>query len=421
MQATMLEPALYIGRRYASLRSRNQLVSFISLLSVCGLALGVAILITVLSVMNGFDRELQQRILALVPHMTVTSSRNEPLMSPEQWQDIHATLLATEGVTGSAPFLQLQGMLLANGKSKGILLNGIEPVEERGVSIIDEFVTAGSLDALEPGTYSIAIGAGLAQDLELAVGDSVMLVSTVVPITPMGEFTRQKNFTVGAVFGVGSEIDGNLALVHMQDAQRLYRLGDRIHGYRLRTAELFQVFDIQQRLLDTLPAGLSLGNWTYSYGTIYDNIRMSKALVGLLLTMLVAVAAFNIVVSLVMVVRDKRGDIAILRTMGTSLGTIRRIFLVQGCIIGCIGTALGLVLGILLSLSAGSLVEGLEALLGMELLSADIYPVNYLPSDIRALDLVMVCVLALLLSLTATLYPSARAAGTRPAEILRHE
>jgi lipoprotein-releasing system permease protein len=421
MQATMLDPALYIGRRYASLRSRNQLVSFISLLSVCGLALGVAILITVLSVMNGFDRELQQRILALVPHMTVTSSRNEPLMSPEQWQDIHATLLATEGVTGSAPFLQLQGMLLANGKSKGILLNGIEPVEERGVSIIDEFVTAGSLDALEPGTYSIAIGAGLAQDLELAVGDSVMLVSTVVPITPMGEFTRQKNFTVGAVFGVGSEIDGNLALVHMQDAQRLYRLGDRIHGYRLRTAELFQVFDIQQRLLDTLPAGLSLGNWTYSYGTIYDNIRMSKALVGLLLTMLVAVAAFNIVVSLVMVVRDKRGDIAILRTMGTSLGTIRRIFLVQGCIIGCIGTALGLVLGILLSLSAGSLVEGLEALLGMELLSADIYPVNYLPSDIRALDLVMVCVLALLLSLTATLYPSARAAGTRPAEILRHE
>lgn len=417
----MLDPALYIGRRYASLRSRNQLVSFISLLSVCGLALGVAILITVLSVMNGFDRELQQRILALVPHMTVTSSRNEPLMNATQWQDIHATLLATDGITGAAPWLQLQGMLLANGKSKGILLNAIEPDAERAVSIIDEFVTAGSLDALQPGEYQIAIGAGLAEQLQLGVGDSVMLVSTVVPITPMGEFTRQKSFTVGAVFGVGSEIDGNLALVHMQDAQRLYRMGDRIHGYRLRTADLFQVFDIQQQLLDTLPAGLSLGNWSYSYGNIYDNIRMSKALVGLLLTLLVAVAAFNIVVSLVMVVRDKRGDIAILRTMGTSLATIKRIFLVQGCIIGCIGTFAGLLLGIVLSLSAGSLVEALEALLGMQLLSADIYPVNYLPTDIRAADLVLVCVLALLLSLAATLYPSSRAAGTRPAEILRHE
>lgn len=417
----MLDPAFYIGRRYASLRSRNQLVSFISLLSVCGLALGVAILITVLSVMNGFDRELQQRILALVPHMTVTSSRNEPLMNPDEWQPIHETLLATPGITGSAPYLQLQGMLLANGKSKGILLNGIEPAAERAVSIIDDFVTSGSLDSLQGKAYRIAIGAGLAEQLDLGVGDSVMLVSTVVPISPLGEFTRQKEFTVGAVFGVGSEIDGNLALVHMQDAQLLYRLGDRIHGYRLRTADLFQVFDIQQHLLDSLPAGLSLGNWSNSYGTIYDNIRMSKALVGLLLTMLVAVAAFNIVVSLVMVVRDKRGDIAILRTMGTSLGTIKRIFLVQGSLIGLIGTAGGLALGIVLSLSAGSLVEWLEAVLGMELLSADIYPVNYLPTDIRFVDLLLVCVLALLLSLAATLYPAARAAATRPAEILRHE
>lgn len=417
----MLDPAFYIGRRYASLRSRNQLVSFISLLSVCGLALGVAILITVLSVMNGFDRELQQRILALVPHMTVTSSRNEPLMNLEQWQPVHDTLLATDGVTGSAPYLQLQGMLLANGKSKGILLNGIDPPQERAISIIDDFVTSGSLDSLQDGEYQIAIGAGLAEQLELAVGDSVMLVSTFVPISPMGEFPRQKPFTVGAVFGVGSEIDGNLALVHMQDAQRLYRLGDNIHGYRLRTADLFQVFDIQQALLDALPAGLSLSNWSNSYGTIYDNIRMSKALVGLLLTMLVAVAAFNIVVSLIMVVRDKRGDIAILRTMGISLGTIKRIFLVQGSLIGLIGTAGGLALGIVLSLSAGRLVEWLEAALGMELLSADIYPVNYLPSDIRLMDLVVVCVLALLLSLLATLYPSSRAARTRPAEILRHE
>jgi lipoprotein-releasing system permease protein len=417
----MRDPALYIGRRYASLRSHNQLVSFISLLSVCGLALGVAILVTVLSVMNGFDRELQQRILALVPHLTVTSSRNEPLMNQEQWQPIRDTLLATDGITAAAPWLQLQGMLLANGRSKGVLLNGIEPDEERRVSIIDEFVHSGSLDALQSGSYAIAIGSGLAEQLQVGVGDSVMLVSTVVPITPMGEFTRQKGFTVAAVFGVGSEIDANLALVHIEDAQRLYRLGDRIHGYRVQSADLFEVFGLQQELVQTLPAGLSLSNWSYSYGNIYDNIRMSKALVGLLLTMLVAVAAFNIVVSLVMVVRDKRGDIAILRTMGTSTGTIKRIFLVQGCLIGLVGTVAGLLLGILLALSAGTLVEALEAVLGMELLSADIYPVNYLPTDIRVADLVVVCLTALLLSLAATLYPSARAAATRPAEILRHE
>lgn len=417
----MLDPALYIGRRYASLRSHNQLVSFISLLSVCGLALGVAILITVLSVMNGFDRELQQRILALVPHLTVSSARNEPLMNSEQWQPVRDRLLASEGVTGLAPWLQLQGMLLANGRSKGILLNGIEPDAERRVSIIDDFVHSGSLDALQPGSYAIAIGSGLAQQLDVTVGDSVMLVSTVVPITPMGEFTRQKSFTVAAVFGVGSEIDANLALVHMADAQRLYRLGDRIHGYRLQLADLFQVFDLQQQLLQTLPAGLSLSNWSYSYGNIYENIRMSKSLVGLLLTMLVAVAAFNIVVSLVMVVRDKRGDIAILRTMGTATGTIKRIFLVQGCLIGVIGSLAGLALGIVLALSVGSVLEGLEAMLGMELLSADIYPVDYLPSDIRASDLLLVCLTALLLSVAATLYPSSRAAATRPAEILRHE
>lgn len=417
----MTELAFYIGRRYASLRSHNQLVSFISLLSVCGLALGVAILVTVLSVMNGFDRELQQRILALVPHLTVTSARNEPLMNDSQWQPIRATLLAQPGVSGTAPWLQLQGMLLANGRSKGILLNGIDPAAERSVSIIDRFVHSGSLDALESGSYAIAIGSGLAEQLQVTVGDSVMLVSTVVPITPMGEFTRQKSFTVAAVFGVGSEIDANLALVHLEDAQRLYRLGDRIHGYRVQTGDLFGVFDLQQELLQVLPAGLSLSNWSYSYGNIYDNIRMSKALVGLLLTMLVAVAAFNIVVSLVMVVRDKRGDIAILRTMGTSSGTIKRIFLVQGWLIGLIGTLCGLALGIVLALSAGTLVEQLEALLGMELLSADIYPVNYLPVDIRLTDLLVVAVTALLLSLAATLYPSSRAAAMRPADILRHE
>jgi lipoprotein-releasing system permease protein len=413
--------ALYIGGRYASLRSRNLLVGFISILSVCGLGLGVAVLITVLSVMNGFDREMQQRILGLVPHITVTTARNNQLHSEEEWQPWRDAINAVAGVSGSAPFLQLQGMLLANGNTKGILLNGVDPVQEDKVSVINQFMQAGNLGALQEGEYGIAIGSNLAEQLEVALGDKVTLVSTVVPITPMGEFNRQKSFVVQAIFSVGSQLDANLALVNVADAQRLYRLGNRIHGYRVQTDDLFTVGEITERLRLVLPEELSFSDWRLTYGNLYENILFSKTLVGLLLSLLVAVAAFNVVVSLIMVVREKQGDIAILRTMGISLGAIRSIFLVQGFIIGLIGTVSGLVLGILLALVVGDAVAWLESLLGMSFLSSEVYPVNYLPSEIRLGDLVLVCSLALVLSLLATVYPAARAARIRPAEILRYE
>lgn len=413
--------ALFIGSRYASFGSHNQLVGFISLLSVLGLALGVAILITVLSVMNGFDREMQQRILALVPHITVTSARNEALSSETEWQPVLTGILATPEVRAAAPWLQLQGMLLANGRAKGILLNGIDPVQEQSVSIIGDFLQGGTLEQLQAGGYAIAIGAGLAEALDVSIGDEVMLVSTVVPISPMGNFPRQKSFTVTAIFAVGSQLDRNLALVHIEDAQRLYRLADSIHGYRIQTSDLFNVFGTGTALRETLPPGLSFSDWTNSYGNIYENIRLSKTLVGFLLSLLVAVAAFNVIVSLIMVVREKQGDIAILRTMGTSLGTIRSIFLVQGFIIGVIGTTLGLVLGLLFSLVAGDFVAWLEVAIGIDFLSSEVYPVDYLPTEIRAYDVALVCVMALTLSLLATLYPAARAASIRPAEILRYE
>lgn len=417
----MHKPALFIGGRYASLRSSNQLVSFISLLTVIGMALGVGILLAVLSVMNGFDRELQQRILALVPHLTVTSPGNEPLMSEARWQPYRQAMENTPGVTGTAPYLQLQGMLLAGGQSKGILLNGIDPAQETQVSIIDEFIAGGSLDSLQPGSFAMLIGSGVAEQLDVGLGDSVTLISTVMPLTPLGVRPRQTTFTVSGIFSVGSQIDNNAALVHLRDAQTLYRLRDGIHGYRLQTEDLFGVFALARRLQAELPEGLIYNDWTYAYGNIYENIRMSKSLVGILLTLLVAVAAFNIVVSLIMVVRDKQGDIAILRAMGISLASIRRIFLVQGMLIGIIGTGFGLLLGVVLSLSVGSIYEALESLLGVQLLSADIYPVDYLPSQIRGGDLFLVCILSLSLSLLATLYPASRAAATRPAEILRHE
>jgi lipoprotein-releasing system permease protein len=413
--------ALYLGGRYASMRSRNALVGFISLLTVSGLALGVAVLITVLSVMNGFDRELQQRVLGLVPHLTVTTPRLNALQTEAEWQPLRELIDRTPGVTGTAPFLQLQGMLLAHGHSKGILLNGVDPPQESAVSIINNFMQQGSLNELADREYRIALGSNLAEELEVGIGDRVTLVSTVVSITPMGEMTHSKPFTVAAIFGVGSQLDSNLALVHMADAQRLYRLGNDIHGFRVQTQNLFDVSQLTETLRASLPVELSYDDWTRSYGNIYENIRMSKTLVGLLLSLLVAVAAFNVVVSLIMVVRDKQGDIAILRTMGTGTHTIRNTFLIQGLIIGLIGTGAGVCIGVLLSLAIGDIVDAVQSLTGVQFLSADIYPVNYLPSQVQVDDVILVSVLALGLSLLATIYPATRAARTRPAEILRYE
>ena len=413
--------ALYIGKRYTSIRSRNQLIGFISLLSILGLGLGVAILITVLSVINGFDRELQNRILAMVPHITLYSARSDLLQDRQQWSEVEAALAGVDGITGTAPFLQVEGMLVANGISKGIVLNGIDPGAERNVSIIEEFITTGEFDSLADREYHLLIGAELASTLGVVPGDRVTLVSTVVPITPLGEFTRQKQFTVSGIFQVGSQLDGGLAVAHLADVQRVYRLGDAIHGLRIQVDDLFEVQAIGERIRERIGDSFMLSNWTWDYGNIYENIRLSKSLVGLLLSLLVAVAAFNVVVSLVMVVKDKQGDIAILRTMGTSLGSIRNIFLVQGLGIGLIGTGIGIGLGIMFSLTISDMVRWLEGIMGVQFLSADIYPVNYLPSQLQFEDLLIVTAIALVLTLLATLLPARSAARTDPAEVLRYE
>lgn len=413
--------ALYIGKRYASMRSSNLLVSFIARLSVIGLCLSVTILITVFSVMNGFDRELRERILALVPHVTISSPQNEPLMNTEQWQDTQRLIESDPRVQATAPLLQLQGMLLANGNSRGILLNGIDPALEGRVSILSNFVEQGSLADLQTGSFGILIGSGLAEDLQLAVGDELTLVSTYLNITPLGEFPRQRRFTVSGIFDVGSQLDSNLALVHLADAQLLYRLGDRIHGLRIQLVDLFDSAPVIRSLQNRIAGDYLYSNWTREYGNIYDNIQLSKSMVGLLLFLLIAVAAFNIVVSLFMIVRDKEGDIAILRTMGASLGNIRNIFLIQGLLISLIGTLAGVVLGIFASLGISDFVAWLESVLNVQFLSADIYPINYLPSQLLLSDMLGVVVVTIFLSLLATLYPAWSSARVDPAQTLRYE
>tara|TARA_R110000824_G_scaffold288508_3_gene476720 strand:- start:40061 stop:41317 length:1257 start_codon:yes stop_codon:yes gene_type:complete len=416
-----IRQAMFIGKRYASIGSNNLLVGFISRLSVIGLSLSVAVLIIVFSVMNGFDRELRERILALVPHVTITTLSNEALMNPQQWETVRRVIENNPDVTASAPMIQLQGMLLANGKSRGILLNGVDPQAEARVSILQEFIQQGSLASLSPGSFSILIGSALADDLDLQLGDEVMLVSSYLNITPLGEFPRQRSFTVGGIFTVGSQLDSNLALVHMNDAQLLYRLGDRIHGLRIQLNDLFASTTVIRNIQNQLAGDFNFSNWSRDYGNIYNNIQFSKSMVGLLLFLLIAVAAFNVVVSLFMVVRDKQGDIAILRTMGTSLGSIRNIFLIQGFIIALIGTLSGLILGILGSLYVSDFVAWLENVLNIQFLSADIYPINYLPSQLLGSDLLIVCSISILLSILATLYPAYSAARVDPAQTLRYE
>jgi len=413
--------AVYIGKRFASVRSRHFLTGVISLLSVVGLSLGVAILITVLSVMNGFDREVRERVLGIVPHITMQSSRSDFLLDRNTWAEIQTGVQSISGVTGSAPYLQVQGMLLANGNSKGIVLNGIDPEAERDISSIDDFLIDGEYQNLEDRSYSVLIGDALADLLGVNVGDRLTLVSTVVPITPLGEFIRQKQFTVGGIFRVGSQLDSGLAIAHMADVQRVYRLGDAIQGLRLQVDDLFDVNTISQDIRSNVSDNFQISNWTWDYGNIYENIRLSKTLVGLLLSLLIAVAAFNVVVSLVMIVKEKEGDIAILRAMGASLENIRNIFLVQGFSIGLMGTGAGLFLGLFFALTVSDIVTWLEKISGIEFLSADIYPVNYLPSQIQFADVFLVCCVSLLLTMIATLLPARSAALVDPAKALRYE
>ncbi|MFI8648447.1 lipoprotein-releasing ABC transporter permease subunit [Pseudomonas iridis] len=408
-----------IGTRYTRAKRRNHFVSFISLTSMIGLALGVVVMIVVLSVMNGFDHEMRTRVLGMVPHATIEST--DPI---NDWQSLATKVKQNPQVAAVAPFTQMQGLLTNNGQVSKVLLNAIDPALERNVSIIDNFMKQGKLDDLTPGSFGIVIGDKAATKLGVGLGDKVTFVAPEVSVTPAGMFPRMKRFTVVGIFHVGAgELDGYLGVTNLQDLAKMHRWKpDQVQGLRLKFDDLFQApraaWNIAQQLGDDR---FYARDWTRTHGNLYQAIRMEKAMIGLLLLLIVAVAAFNIISTLVMVVNDKKGDIAILRTLGATPGTIMRTFMVQGTVIGVVGTAIGAVLGILAALNVSAAISALEGLLRHKFLNADVYFIDYLPSQVQSQDVIMVCAAALVLSFLATLYPAWRAARTQPAEALRYE
>lgn len=416
----MLRPLeLYIGLRYTRAKRRNHFISFISAISMGGIALAVMLLITVLSVMNGFETELRDRILAMASHVTVSGAHG----ALRDWREVRIQVeQRVEGVEAAAPYVNGQGMLRSGRDLSGTLLRGILPDLETGVSDVEAHMLAGSLHDLEPGAYRIVLGAELARVLGVDVGDKVDLMIPQANTTPAGILPRFRRFEVAGVFEVGMyEYDRGLVFIHLRDAETLYRLGDDVTGVRVRLADLFDAPFVSRQLELILPAELRVSDWTREHANFFRAITTEKTVMFIILSLIIAVAAFNIVSMLVMVVTDKQGDIAILRTLGMSPRSVTAIFMVQGSLIGVIGTLAGVVLGVLLSLNIENIVPLLERLLSTDLLSADVYYISQLKAELHGTDVTRIAVLALGLSFLSTLYPAWRAARVQPAEALRYE
>lgn len=409
---------LFIGLRYTRAKRRNHFISFISLTSMVGLALGVLVMILVLSVMNGFDRELRTRILGMVPHATISSY--QPI---DDWQAVAARVAAHPDVQAVAPFSQLQGMLSHSGGVQPVLVNAVLPEAEKQVSIIDQHMVQGRLEDLASGEFGMIIGEITARRFRVEVGDKLTFILPEASVTPAGVFPRLKRFTVVGVFKVGAELDSSLALIHVGDAARLARWQEhQVEGVRLKLNDLFQAPRVAWEIAASFSGEDYVArDWTRSHGSLFQAIQMEKTMIALLLLLIVAVAAFNIISTLVMVVTDKKADIAILRTLGMTPRQIMLVFMVQGSVIGVVGTLIGGVLGVIAALNITAWVAGLENLLGQKFLSSDVYFINYLPSQLRVEDVVLICSAALLMSFFATLYPAWKAARTQPAEALRYE
>ncbi len=409
---------LYIGLRYTRAKKRTQFISFITLTSVLGIALGVTALITVLSVMNGFQDELRQRILGMTAHATI-SGRNGQL---QDWSLLKQKIKNTPHIQGMAPFVRGQVMLNFDRRVSGSVLRGILPDQESQVSDVGNKMKLGNLSSLTAGSFNIVLGKELANYLGVMPGDKVTVISPQVNSTPAGIIPRLRRFTVSGVFEVGMyEYDRNMALVNMQDAAKLFRLRDSVSGLRLKLDDIFYAPIISKQLANQLYPDYRVSDWTRAHSNFFRAIQTEKRVMFIILLLIVAVAAFNIVSTLVMVVTDKRGDIAILKTQGLSNSAVMGIFIVLGCVIGIFGTLLGTVGGVLLALNVETIVPAIEQLFGIHFMSAEVYYISEVPSKLDWNDVYQIAGVAFLLTLIATLYPAWQASRVNPAEVLRYE
>jgi lipoprotein-releasing system permease protein len=416
----MFRPAaLFIGLRYTRAKRRNHFISFISLVSMIGIALGVMVLITVLSVMNGFDREIQNRVFSMVPPITITNMNGYV----SGWQDLQQMIKVVPEVTASAPFVNAEVLLNSGGAVRPSAMIGILPNEQKQVNEIDKKMVRGQLTDLVAGKFGIVVGENLATQLGINIGDKITVVTPQVSLSPAGVLPRYKRFTVIGIFhaGNGFGFDRDLSFIHLADAQRLMGLNNNVSGLYVSINNVFAAPHVATKLMAQLTPSASVMTWGDQFGELFHAVQLEKTMMFIILLLIVGVAAFNLVSTLMMVVNEKQSDIAILRTFGATPRTIMGIFMIQGGIVGLLGTLFGVIGGILLAWNVTSIVNGIEHLFHIQFLSSNVYFVDYLPSEIELNDVLKISVASLLLSLVATIYPAWRAAKTDPVESLRYE
>lgn len=410
--------SLFIGLRYTRAKRSSSFVSFISLASMLGIALGITALITVMSVMNGFQKEVRAKILGVASHIQIIGF-DEGLTN---WQETMRDVKAQPTIVGVAPYVNGQGLLAIGQSVRGVQISGIDPLQEDAVSDVGKQMRIGRLDALKAGEYGIVLGEQLARALGANVGAKVQLITPQGSITPAGMVPRLRSFIVVGIFSAGHyEYDANFAFIHIRDAQVLFRLDENVSGLRVKVANLDDARAIARTLKQTIKIDGLVQDWTIQHATYFRAVEIEKRMMFIILTLIIAVAAFNLVSTLVMVVRDKHPDIAILRTLGASPKLIMQIFIVQGAIVGVIGTLIGVVGGVLLALNIGSVVTAVESAFGFRVLSPEVYFLSSLPSDLKWADVWVTALISLVLALFATLYPSYNASQVNPAEALRYE
>lgn len=408
--------SVFIGLRYTHAKRRHQFISFVSGFSLIGMALGTLALIVVLSVMNGFDREIKQRILQVIPHAYLDQM---PVM--QDWQLVGDKIITQANILSVAPYISGFVMLSSDFNVQGVELQGVLPSSEVAVSSISDHMLSASLFALKPKQFSIILGSQVARQLNVSLDDTVIMTLPAVSITPAGLFPRSKRFRVAGIFEVGAQVDQSLALIHLSDAQRLFRYGSAVQGLRIKTDDVYQAAATVRPLPAKLGQHFEVRDWSQTQGGLFQAIQLEKRMVMLLLMIIIAVAALNIVTSLVLMVSDKRSDIAVLRTLGMTTRQIMAVFVIQGSAIGFIGILIGSLTGCLLAINITAVIDALQTLIGLSLFDPSIYFISQIPSELLMKDVAIVCSVGFTLSILATLYPAFRATQVEPAEVLRYE